>query len=69
MLLYIHTNIYIYIYIYIYIIYKYIYIHTYVYDINWDSLHAKMNSYDKAWSYKTKKHKKIKRYRKSLKVL
>ena len=33
---------------------------------NWDSLHARLNSCCKAWSYKKKKHKKIKAYRKSL---
>ena len=32
----------------------------------WDSLHARLNSHCKAWSYKKKKHKKIKAYRKSL---
>ena len=33
---------------------------------NWDSLHAGLNSDYKAWSYKKKKHKKIKAYRKSV---
>ena len=33
---------------------------------NWDSLYARLNSHYKAWSYKKKKHKKIKAYRKSL---
>ena len=34
---------------------------------NWDSLPARMNSHCcKAWSYKKKKHKKIKAYRKSV---
>ena len=33
----------------------------------WDSLHTRLNSHYKAWSYKKKKHKKIKAYRKSLK--
>ena len=32
---------------------------------NWDSLHARLNSHYEAWSYKKKKHKKIKAYRKS----
>ena len=32
---------------------------------NWDSLYARLNSHYKAWSYKKKKHKKIKGYRKS----
>ena len=32
----------------------------------WDSLHAKRNTHHRAWSYKKKKHKKIKAYRKSL---
>ena len=26
---------------------------------NWDSLHARLNSHNKAWGYKEKKHKKI----------
>ena len=33
---------------------------------NWDSLHARLNSHCKAWSYKKKKHKRIKGYNKSL---
>ena len=33
---------------------------------NWDSLHARLNSLYKAWSYKKKEHKKFKAYRKSL---
>ena len=33
---------------------------------NWDLLHARLNSHYKAWSYKKKKHKKIKAYRKSV---
>ena len=33
---------------------------------NWDSLHTRLNSHYKAWSYKKKKHKKIKAHRKSL---
>ena len=33
---------------------------------NWDSLQARLNSHYRAWSYKKKKHKKIKAYRKSL---
>ena len=33
---------------------------------NWDSLHARLNSHYKAWSYKKKKHKKIKAYRMSV---
>ena len=33
---------------------------------NWDSLHARLNSPYKAWSYKKKKLKMIKAYRKSL---
>ena len=32
---------------------------------NWDSLHARLNSHYEAWSYKKKKHKKVKAYRKS----
>ena len=34
---------------------------------NWDSCHAQLNSHKEAWSYKKKKHKKIKAYRKSVK--
>ena len=34
--------------------------------IYWDSLHARLNSHYKAWSYKKKKHKKIRAYRKSV---
>ena len=33
---------------------------------NQGSLHARLNSHYKAWSYKKKKHKKIKAYKKSL---
>ena len=33
---------------------------------NWNLLHARLNSHYKAWSYKKKKHKKIKAYRKSV---
>ena len=33
---------------------------------NWDSIYARLNSHYKAWSYRKKKHKKIKAYRKSL---
>ena len=43
----------------------YIIYYIYVY-INWDSLHSKLNRHYKAWSYKKKKHKKIKAYMKSL---
>ena len=31
----------------------------------WNAPHARLNSYYKAWSYKKKKHKKVKTYRKS----
>ena len=34
--------------------------------LNWDSLHARLNSHYKAWSYKKKKHKKIKAHKKSV---
>ena len=34
--------------------------------LNWDSIHERLNSHCKAWSYKKKKHKRIKAYRKSL---
>ena len=32
---------------------------------NWYSLHARLNSHYEAWSYKKKKHEKVKAYRKS----
>ena len=35
-----------------------------IYIFNFDLLHARLNSHYKAWSYKKKKHKKIKGYRK-----
>ena len=34
--------------------------------LNWDSLHVRLNSHCKAWSYNKKKHKKIKAYMKFL---
>ena len=34
--------------------------------LNWDLLDARLNSHNKAWSYKKKKHKKIKACWKSL---
>ena len=33
---------------------------------NWESLHARLNSHYEAWSYKKKKHKKIRAHRKSV---
>ena len=33
---------------------------------NWHSLHARLNSHQEAWSYKKKKHKKIRTHRKSV---
>ena len=33
---------------------------------NWDSHYARLNSHYEAWTYKKKKHKKIKAYRKSI---
>ena len=33
---------------------------------NFNSLHARLNNQYEAWSYKKKKHKKIKAYRKSV---
>ena len=35
-------------------------------NFNWDSLHARLNSHYEGWSYKKKKHKKIKAFRKSV---
>ena len=35
------------------------------FSLNWYSLHARLNSHYEAWSYKEKKHKKVKAYRKS----
>ena len=34
--------------------------------LNWDSLHARLNSHYEAWSYKKKKHKKIRTHTKSV---
>ena len=39
---------------------------TVLFFLNWDSLHARLNSHYRAWNYKKKRHKKIKAYRKSL---
>ena len=36
------------------------------YFLNWNSLHARLNSHYEAWSYKKKKQKMIKAYRKSV---
>ena len=33
---------------------------------NWYSLHARLSSHYEAWSYKKRKHKKVKTYRKSI---
>ena len=43
-----------------------LYVKRFCFFLNWDSLHAMLNSHCKAWSYMKKKHKKIKAYRKSL---
>ena len=37
----------------------------FVFCFDWDSLHTRLNSHHKAWSYKKKKHIKVKEYRKS----
>ena len=37
-----------------------------IFFFNWYSLHARLSSHYKAWSYKKRKHKKIKAYRKSI---
>ena len=37
-----------------------------IFFLNWDSLHARLNSHYESWSYKTKKHKEIKVYSKSV---
>ena len=34
--------------------------------LNWYSLHARLNSHYEAWSYKKRKHKKVKAYRISM---
>ena len=39
---------------------------TFAVFFNWDSLHARLNSRYEAWSYKKRKHKKVKAYRKSV---
>ena len=41
-------------------------INKYIYFFNWDFLHAVINRHSKAWSYKKKRHKKVKAYRKSI---
>ena len=54
--------------------YMYLYMYTYVFwfnppfsvFFNWDSLHTRLNCHYNDWSYKKKKHKKIKAYRKSV---
>ena len=38
----------------------------FIFFFNWDSLHARLISHYKTWSYKNKKYKKIKVYRKSV---
>ena len=37
-----------------------------IYFFNWNSLHARLNNHNKAWSYKKKMHKKIREYREPL---
>ena len=37
-----------------------------IFFFNWYPLHARLNSHYEAWSYKEKKHKKVKAYRKPL---
>ena len=37
-----------------------------IFFLNWDSLHARLNSHYEAWSYKKNKHKKTAAYRKSV---
>ena len=41
-------------------------IKRHLFFLNWDSLHARLNSHYKAWSYEKKKHKKIKACKKSV---
>ena len=38
----------------------------YDFFFNWYSLNARLNSHYEAWSYKKRKHKKVKAYRKSI---
>ena len=38
----------------------------FIININWYSLHARLNSHYEAWSYRKRKHKKVKAYRKSI---
>ena len=40
--------------------------HERIFFFNWYSLHARLNSHYEAWSYKKRKHKKVKAYRKSI---
>ena len=58
-------NYYYYCYCY-YCYYCYFYHYCYYFLFNWDSLHVRLNSHNKTWSYKKKRHKKIKAHRKSL---
>ena len=44
----------------------FIYLFIYLFSFNWNSLHARLNNHYKAYSYKKKKHKKIKTQRKSV---
>ena len=39
---------------------------TFFFFFNWYSLHARLNSHYEAWSYKKRKHKKVKAYRESI---
>ena len=40
--------------------------HFFFFFFNWYSLHARLNSHYEAWSYKKRKHKKVKAYRKPI---
>ena len=40
--------------------------HMKIIFFNWYSLHARLSSHYEAWSYKKRKHKKVKAYRKSI---
>ena len=53
-----HVELYIYNILYTYYIYIIYIIYMYI-DLNWDSLHAKLNSHYEARNYKKKKYKKI----------
>ena len=45
---------------------KFFFFFFFFFFFNWYSLHARLNSHYEAWSYKKRKHKKVKAYRKPI---